>query len=88
MRDKTIKTDGADAGAPRQPSVVENREATPLPGVGMEGLSAGDYCHLAEECFVLAAVAKDPDAAAELLKRGDDYLRCAAGWVADQVRGG
>jgi hypothetical protein len=40
----------------------------------------------AEECFFLAAVAKDPAAAAELVKTGDDYLRCAAGWLADQLR--
>ena len=52
----------------------------------MEALSAGDYCHLAEECFFLAAVAKDPEAAAKLVKAGDDYLRCAAGWLADQLR--
>jgi hypothetical protein len=35
----------------------------------------------------LAAVAKDPEAAAKLVKTGDDYLRCAAAWFADQMRG-
>jgi hypothetical protein len=53
---------------------------------GTESLSAGDYCHLAEECFVLAALAKNPDAAAKLVKTGDDYLRRAAGWRPDQLR--
>jgi hypothetical protein len=47
--------------------------------VAMGALSAGDFCRLAEECFLLAAVAKTPKAAVELLKAGDDYLRCAAG---------
>jgi hypothetical protein len=47
--------------------------------------TAADYCHLAEECFVMAAVAKDPEAAAELVKAGDDYLRRAAEWLADQI---
>jgi len=43
----------------------------------MENLSAGDYCHLAEECFILAAVAEDPEAAAVLIKTGNDYLQSA-----------
>jgi hypothetical protein len=47
---------------------------------------AADYCHLAEECFFMAAVTKDPEAAAELVKAGDDYLRRAAEWLADQVK--
>ena len=55
-------------------------------GPGMEGFKAADYCHLAEECFFLAALTKDPDAAAELLKAGDDYLRRAAEWLADQIK--
>jgi hypothetical protein len=55
-------------------------------GPGMEGFKAADYCHLAEECFFLAAVTKDPEAAAELLKAGDDYLRRAAEWLADQLK--
>jgi hypothetical protein len=47
-------------------------------GVGVKALSVGDYCRLAEECFILAAAEKDADAAAELLKAGDEYLCCAA----------
>jgi hypothetical protein len=43
-----------------------------------EGLSAADYCRLAEECLSLAALTKDPEKASELVKTGDDYLRCAA----------
>jgi hypothetical protein len=38
------------------------------------------------ECFVLAAVTKDPNAVAELLKTGDDYLRRAAEWRTHQSR--
>jgi hypothetical protein len=49
--------------------------------------TAADYCHLAEECFVMAAVAKDPEAA-ELVEAGDDYLRRAAKWLADQLKKG
>jgi hypothetical protein len=49
-------------------------------------LSAADYCHLAEECFFMAVITKDPKAAAELVKAGDDYLRRAAEWLADQVK--
>jgi hypothetical protein len=45
-----------------------------------------DYCHLAEECFILAAMTKDPEAAAELVKAGDGYLRRAAEWLADQSK--
>jgi hypothetical protein len=36
-----------------------------------------DYCRLAEECFVLAATARDSGVAAELVKAGDDYMRLA-----------
>jgi hypothetical protein len=46
--------------------------------VGVKALNLGDYCRLAEECFFLAAVAKDAATAAELVKAGDEYLRCAA----------
>ena len=81
MNDMPIDADGAD---PSRPPAGEDI-AQPQ-GVGMEALSAADYCHLAEECFFLAAVAKDPEAAAKLVKAGDDYLRCAAGWLADQLR--
>jgi hypothetical protein len=83
MNDMPIEADGADPAPDPQPA----GEHTAQPQVvGMEALSAADYCHLAEECFFLAAVAKDPEAAAKLVKAGDDYLRCAAGWLADQLR--
>jgi hypothetical protein len=39
--------------------------------------SAEDYYRLAEECYFLAAVARDPASAAELIEAGDYYLRCA-----------
>jgi hypothetical protein len=86
MNDISIAAEGASAVAPgRLPS--GDAGASPEPhGVAMEVLGAADYCHLADECFFLAAVTKDPDAAADLLKSGDDYLRRAAGWVADQLR--
>ena len=80
-----MTADGADALAPDPQRVGEDGGAQPK-SRRMDGLSAGDYCHLAEECFFLAAVAKDPATAAELVKTGDDYLRCAAGWLADQLR--
>jgi len=43
----------------------------------VEFLSSADYSRLAEECFVLAAVAKRQEVAAQLIKTGDDYLRRA-----------
>jgi hypothetical protein len=49
---------------------------------------AAAYCQLAEECFLMAALAKDPEAAAELVKAGDDYLRRAAEWLGDQLKSG
>jgi hypothetical protein len=49
---------------------------------------AADYCHLAEECFCMAALTKDPKAAAELVKAGDDYLRRSAEWLGDQLKRG
>jgi hypothetical protein len=51
-----------------------------------QDFKAADYCHLAEECFLMAATANDPEAAAELVKAGDDYLRRAAEWLADQLK--
>lgn len=39
----------------------------------MEAISAAGYCHLAEECFFLAAVSKDREAAAQLVNAGDDF---------------
>jgi hypothetical protein len=83
MSDTSIRADGADAPA-WPPQGERSRTARPG-GAGMESLSAGDYCHLAEECFFLAAVTKDQQTAADLLKAGDDYLRCASGWLADQL---
>jgi hypothetical protein len=81
MNDMPIDVDDADPSRP-----LSGEDIAQPQGVGMEALSAADYCHLAEECFFLAAVAKDPEAAAKLVKAGDDYLRCAAGWLADQLR--
>ncbi len=52
---------------------------------GADELSAGDYCRLAEECIRLAAVAEDPEAAAELVEASNDYLRCAAGLIGTQA---
>jgi hypothetical protein len=85
MTSMSLEADGADAMAPDPRRGGEDGGAQPK-GPRMDGLSAGDYCHLAEECFVLAALAKNPDAAAKLVKTGDDYLRRAAGWRADQLR--
>jgi hypothetical protein len=85
MTSMSLEADGADAMAPDPRRGGEDGGAQPK-GPRMDGLSAGGYCPLAEECFFLAAVAKDPAAAAELVKTGDDYLRCAAGWLADQLR--
>ena len=34
----------------------------------------------------MAAITKDLEAATELVKAGDDYLRRAAEWLADQVK--
>jgi hypothetical protein len=83
MNEMSIEAGGAGAAAGRRPAGEDTARPQDL---GMESLSAGDYCHLAEECFVLAALAKDPDAAAKLVKTGDDYLRCAHGRLADQPR--
>jgi hypothetical protein len=49
-------------------------------------LSASDYLRLAEECLLLATLAKDPDKAAELVKTGDDYLRRAAKGLAHRIK--
>jgi hypothetical protein len=49
--------------------------------LGVTVLSVGDYWRLAEECFCLAAIAEDPEAAAELIETGNDYLLCAAGLI-------
>jgi hypothetical protein len=55
-------------------------------GVAAGGFSAADYCHLAEECMILAVLTKDPEKAAELVKTGDDYLRRAAQLITDQLK--
>jgi hypothetical protein len=86
MNDMSIEAQGADDAALVRTRARDASAIAPAKGVGMEALGAGEYCHLAEECFFLAAVAKDPDDAAKLVKTGDDYLRCAAGWLADQLR--
>jgi hypothetical protein len=86
MNDISIEPNDPDA-----PDLVTNSgdlEDGEAAGPGMEDFKAADYCHLAEECFFLAAVTKDPEAAAELLKAGDDYLRRAAEWLADQLKTG
>ena len=86
MNDISIEPNDPDA-----PDLVTNSgdlQDGEAAGPGMESFKAADYCHLAEECFFLAAVTKDPEAAAELLKAGDDYLRRAAEWLADQLKTG
>jgi hypothetical protein len=80
-----ISIEAGDSDSPDRPVSSGDAEAA---GPGLEGFKAADYCHLAEECFFLAAVTKDPEAAAELLKAGDDYLRRAAEWLADQLKNG
>jgi hypothetical protein len=68
----------------RRPILLSRRPRT-LPA---KGLSAIDYLRLAEECMSLAALTKDPERAAELIKTGDDYLRRAAQLISDQRKGG
>jgi hypothetical protein len=72
-------SDGDD-DRPADPSVPA------APGVVGEGLSATDYLHLAEECLLAASLTKDHEKAAELVKAGDEYLRLAAKWLADQLK--
>jgi hypothetical protein len=71
---------GGDDGLHTDPVEPETRD---MPA---GGLSAADYCRLAEECMSLAAVSKDPEKAAELVKTGDDHLRHAAQLIADQLK--
>jgi hypothetical protein len=85
MNEMSTEADGAD-GAPGPRPAGEETSSAPPQDIDGEALSAADYCHLAEECFFLAAVENDPDAAAKLVKTGDDYLQCAARWFADQLR--
>jgi hypothetical protein len=83
-----IPIEGGDPDSRDRPVSSGDLGDGEVSGPGMEGFNAADYCHLAEECFFLAAVTKDPEAAAELLKAGDDYLRRAAEWLADQLKNG
>jgi hypothetical protein len=83
-----ISIEAGDPDSPERPVSSGDLQDAEVHGPGMEGFKAADYCHLAEECFFLAAITKDPDAAAELLKAGDDYLRRAAEWLADQIKNG
>jgi hypothetical protein len=84
MNDISIEADDPDSpDRPTSSGDVQVGEAT---GPGLDGFKAADYCRLAEECFFLAAVTKDAEAAAELLKAGDDYLRRSAEWLADQLK--
>jgi hypothetical protein len=73
-------SNGGDDPAPTSPPEAEAHRVDP------EGLSAADCLRLAEECLLLASLAKDPEKAAELVKTGDDYLRRAARWLADQLK--
>jgi hypothetical protein len=70
---------GGDDGPPAGPEPQAQ-------GVAGEGLRAADYLHLAEECLLVASLTEDPEKAAELVKAGDDYLRRAAEWLADQLK--
>jgi hypothetical protein len=83
-----ISIEAGDPDSPDCPIGSGDVQGGEAAGPGLEGFKAADYCHLAEECFFLAAVTKDPEAAAELLKAGDDYLRRAAEWLADQLKNG
>jgi hypothetical protein len=68
------------------PGDDDNALPTDPPGPQAQAtLSATDYLHLAEECLVLASLAKDSEKA-ELLKTSDGYLRRAAQLIADQLK--
>jgi hypothetical protein len=82
----SIGADAEDAVAPGRLPAGDDGASAEARGHGMKTLNAEDYCHLAEECFVLAAASKDSEAAAELIKAGDDYLRRAAVLLADKLR--
>jgi hypothetical protein len=77
MNDNSTGGDDAAATDPPEPEGGS---------VDTEGLSAVDYLRLAEECLLLATLAKDPEKAAELVKTGDDYLRRAAMSLADRIK--
>jgi hypothetical protein len=77
MHDNSTGGDDASATDPPEPEVRS---------VDAESMSAADFLRLAEECLVLATLAKDPAKATELVKTGDDYLRRAAKWLADRIK--
>ena len=77
MHDNSTDGDDGPHTDPAEPKVRN---------VATDGLSAADYLRLAEECMTLASLTKDPEKAAELIKTGDDYLRRAAKWLADQIK--
>jgi hypothetical protein len=70
---------GGDNAAATDPPEPEGRS------VDAESLGAAQYLRLAEECLLLATLAKDPEKAAEFVKTGDAYLRRAAMWLADRI---
>jgi hypothetical protein len=74
---KWIQLEGTALANGRRPAATVVQSAV-VPGDGALPFSALDHCRLAEECFILAALVTDPEAAAELVEAGDDYLRCAA----------
>jgi hypothetical protein len=67
MHDNSTGGDDALATDPPEPEVRS-----------VDSVSVADYLRLAEECLVLATLAKDPAKATELVKTGDDYLQRAA----------
>ena len=72
-------TDGNDGPPTDPPEPVAQ-------GAAMEdGFTATDYLRLAEECLSLAALTKDPEKTAQLIKTADDYLHRAAEWLAHQL---
>jgi hypothetical protein len=61
---------------------VENkqRQRSPSTPIRVEERSLGVVAcsRLAEECFLLGAIARDPEIASELIEKGNEYLRSAA----------
>jgi hypothetical protein len=72
----SIGLEGLAVASGRQPATTATQGVAP--GDGTPPLGFVDYCRLAEECFFLAAVARDIEVAAELGRAGDDYLGCSA----------
>ena len=73
---KSIGLEGPAVASGWQPETAATLSVAP--GDGAPPLGPVDYCRLAEECFFLAAVARNCEAAAELVRAGEDFLRCAA----------